>query len=446
MSSNLPTNLALVGGKEWTVVGAGPAGIVCIASLLDGGVVPSQIVWVDPEFKVGRMIRYTTVPGNNKARQVLEFLEAFRTFRECRHEASKANMWSKSYEVSNLLVAETQLKHFEKEKEYNLGFTRSALQGLTECLCKKVSCKKDTVIGLFQVGVPARGWTVQLGNHYEHFFSKRVVLATGSRPIVLDEVLGSNWQQNIPSINDNNNNKNKIVEIPYDVALDRLRLESLLSSEDTVLILGSAQSALLALKYVFESKKGVKKIINLWKHPIVFAEDKGGWIQNDAKGLKGDTARWFKAVSETSADYAQRVVRLENTTDNLLQALQTATKVICAVGFRHNKLPTIKLSTGARERVGPANKTVDISEQLDYDKKTGEVHLLPADRNVNGFPTNGSPHNTVLGPTVSFLYCLGIGFPELHTTPDGKSQLRVGIPGFIDYAKRIVPAWIANKD
>lgn len=38
---------------QWAVIGAGPAGIAAVGKLLDHGVLPEDILWFDPHFKVG---------------------------------------------------------------------------------------------------------------------------------------------------------------------------------------------------------------------------------------------------------------------------------------------------------------------------------------------------------------------------------------------------------
>lgn len=39
---------------EWTVIGAGPAGIAAVGRLLDHGVAAERIAWVDPAFAADR--------------------------------------------------------------------------------------------------------------------------------------------------------------------------------------------------------------------------------------------------------------------------------------------------------------------------------------------------------------------------------------------------------
>ena len=37
----------------WTVIGAGPAGIAAVGKLLDHGIAPEKIAWIDPAFAAG---------------------------------------------------------------------------------------------------------------------------------------------------------------------------------------------------------------------------------------------------------------------------------------------------------------------------------------------------------------------------------------------------------
>ena len=43
---------------DWVVVGAGPAGLCVIGVLVDIGVNPQKITWIDPEFSLGSMGSY----------------------------------------------------------------------------------------------------------------------------------------------------------------------------------------------------------------------------------------------------------------------------------------------------------------------------------------------------------------------------------------------------
>ena len=60
---------------DWAVVGAGFAGITALAVLLDSGVKASKVVWIDPEFNVGRVGKYYgNVPGNIQIQSVLYYV------------------------------------------------------------------------------------------------------------------------------------------------------------------------------------------------------------------------------------------------------------------------------------------------------------------------------------------------------------------------------------
>ncbi len=68
---------------SWTIIGAGPAGISVVGLLLDLGVPGSDITWIDPEFKFGRLGYYETVHSNTKAKVFVEFINSCRTYQRC---------------------------------------------------------------------------------------------------------------------------------------------------------------------------------------------------------------------------------------------------------------------------------------------------------------------------------------------------------------------------
>ena len=53
---------------QWTVIGAGPTGIMAVGLILDSGVPAEDIILVDRDgFEVGRMGKfYKNVPGNGR--------------------------------------------------------------------------------------------------------------------------------------------------------------------------------------------------------------------------------------------------------------------------------------------------------------------------------------------------------------------------------------------
>ena len=59
---------------DWAVIGAGPAGITAVAELLANKIDKSAILWLDPEFDVGRLgTYYRNVPGNLQAKRLVTY-------------------------------------------------------------------------------------------------------------------------------------------------------------------------------------------------------------------------------------------------------------------------------------------------------------------------------------------------------------------------------------
>src|SRR5579872_5176753 len=66
---------------HWAIIGAGPAGIATIGQLLDAGVAPEEIIWIDPHFAVGDFgLLWRNVPSNTKVSLFIKFLQACQSF------------------------------------------------------------------------------------------------------------------------------------------------------------------------------------------------------------------------------------------------------------------------------------------------------------------------------------------------------------------------------
>jgi hypothetical protein len=102
-------------------------------------------------------------------------------------------------------------------------------------------------------------------------------------------------------------------------------------------------------------------------------------------GLKGDVATWAKTVLEVNPP--ANLVRLYNTPEALQSCLAGCTKVICAVGFERNELPTVN---------------GDDSLYLNYDRSSG-----------------------IIAPRC---FGVGIAFPQQKTDPLGNVENLVGLP------------------
>src|SRR6202012_5158658 len=65
----------------WTVIGAGPAGIAAIGKLLDQGIAPEEIAWIDPAFAAGDLgAKWRAVSSNTQVDFFLEYLNGSSAF------------------------------------------------------------------------------------------------------------------------------------------------------------------------------------------------------------------------------------------------------------------------------------------------------------------------------------------------------------------------------
>ena len=68
---------------DWTIVGAGPAGIIIAAVLLELGISEKSIFWIDPDFKVGRLGEfYSSVPANSNVASIIKFMQMCKVISE----------------------------------------------------------------------------------------------------------------------------------------------------------------------------------------------------------------------------------------------------------------------------------------------------------------------------------------------------------------------------
>lgn len=340
---------------DWIIVGAGPAGIITVGILIDIGVAPERIIWLDPEFNVGRLSSYPAVPANNKTKFFIEFVNSCSTFKECKCDV-----------IDKLNLADPSTEH-------PLGIVIEPLKAIVKHLTTKVHAVVGQLDSLF---FENQLWHVGVGTE-KVYSSTHVVLATGSYPKRLDY-----------------NCKN---EIPLDIALDPAQLKQVVNEDDTVVVVGSSHSAILLLKFLSELK--VRSIINLYKNPLKYAVDMGSWILNSSTGLNGATARWAHEVLEKNPP--KNILRLKNTKENREEVLKQCTKIIYAVGFERNSLPTISQNP-----------------KLTYDETSG-----------------------VIAPR---LFGIGIAFPEKIVDPFGNIEYKVGLTSFMRYAQRVIPQWVGS--
>ncbi len=281
----------------WAVIGAGCAGISTVGLLLDLGVPADTIIWIDPQFKVGRLGEYyPNVPSNTQTKYFVEFLQCCKTFQQ----------------IQTPSIA--QLYAHDPEKEYQLKIIVDPLQDITNYLRAQVISIQSNLVSLdFNNDV----W--QIGIENDLVFAHNVVLATGSHPKTLQYTANA-------------------TQIPLDMALDKTVLEAQVCATDSIAVIGSAHSAILILKYL--SELSVKRIINFYNKPIQYAiENPSGIIIESEAGLKGETARWAMNVLEKNPP--AHLIRLFNNPAALDAWLPICNKIIYAIGFERNQLPPI---------------------------------------------------------------------------------------------------------
>lgn len=345
--------------KTWAIVGAGPAGITVVGLLLDLGVSPNDIFWIDPEFAVGRIGKYyENVPANTKTKLFISFLESCKTFAAVQSPSIAA------------------LSSYDLEKEYPLSIIIDPLKDITEHLKHTVHALQGSLRSL---DFTDNHWnvSVQTAEENQRFQVGHVVLATGSHPRTLDYDCKET--------------------IPLDIALDKPSLAQIVTEHDSVAVVGSSHSAILLLKFLSEIK--VKRIINFYKNPLLYAIDMGTWLLHNANGLKGETAQWAQEVLEKNPP--ANLIRLYNSPEARDAWLPVCNKIIYAIGYEQNQLPII-----------------NGGQSVTYDD-----------------------HSGVIAPR---LFGIGIAFPEAHTDPLGNKEHRVGLNSFMDYAQRVVPQWLTK--
>lgn len=267
---------------EWAIIGAGVGGITALAVLLDSGVEPSNVVWIDPEFNIGRMGKYyRNIPGNVQTQRLLLYLHEcpyFKDINSCYKDA---------------------LYTYALDEYQPLHVIVDPLIDFTKYLCSQVVSIQDTINSL---AYHDDYWSVQGTNTIIN--AKKVILAIGAYPKRLN--------YDIP-------------EIPLDNALDKDILATYVSPDDCVAVFGGMHSAILILKYLSECCS-VKQIINFYIDPYFY----------DAPGLEGATAAWAKEVLEKNPP--SNLMRVLSTAENKQQLLPQCTKVIYAIGYEPNPI------------------------------------------------------------------------------------------------------------
>lgn len=329
-----------------------------LSALLDIG--KSSILWIDPHFNAGRLSTYTEVPSNTKVKLFQQYVTT----------SPSLNRYSEK--------CLAQFHDQDPDRGCSLGLAVEMVQTLTDAIRQhdsdRVRCAKAVLRELrFLDGK----WHLDTGDVVD-----QVYLATGSAPSKY-EFEGAET-------------------IDLDLALKPSLLPSLVSESDTVGVVGSSHSAMLALRNLVDCKTR-PKILNFYRSPLLYAQYMDDWILYDNTGLKGEVAEWAKQEVDTGKLEEQGIVTRicvkERPLDEQMQLWRGCTKVIQAVGFNRNALPRIVVN---------GKELVDV----EYDPLNGRI--------ADG------------------LFGYGIAFPEQTVDPHGNRELAVGLWKFMRYARATV--------
>ena len=201
----------------WTVVGAGPAGIVAVGRLLDHGIAPEEIAWVDPAFAAGDLgAKWRPVSSNTQVGFFLSYLNGSPAFRFS-------------------AAPPMPLREVDPEETCALDLVADPLVWITGHLRERVKAFETTATALF---TEQRQWRIETEQRV--LTSTNVILAVGAVPKKLCYP--------------------QLKEIPLEVALDPEKLAEEPLENATVAVFGSSHSSMIALPNLL--RHPVEKVIN----------------------------------------------------------------------------------------------------------------------------------------------------------------------------------------
>ena len=260
--------------------------------LLDRGIPPENIAWVDPAFAAGDLgQKWRSVSSNTIAATFLSYLNGSAAFR-----------FSEAPPMP--------LGAIEPQETCALALVADPLVWVTQHLRERVDAFEMTATAL---SLQERRWRIETGDR--QLASENVILAVGAVPKKLD----------YPQLD----------EIAVEVALDPEKLAEQPLEGSTVAVFGSSHSSMIALPHLL--RHPVEKVINFYRSPLKYAVYLDDWILFDDTGLKGRAAVW--AREHIDGVYPDRLERCWVFSPEFEQQLAACDRVIYTVGFERRKLP-----------------------------------------------------------------------------------------------------------
>ncbi len=275
----------------WTVIGAGPAGFAAVGRLLDRGVPPDKIAWIDPAFAAGDLGgKWQSVSSNTIAGTFMSFLNGSAAFRFSQ-------------------APPMPLAEVDPEETCALALVADPLVWITAHLRERVHTFQTTATTL---SLQRRQWRVETQD--PELASDNVILAIGAAPKRLDYPLD---------------------EIPVEVALDADKLAEVPLEGATVGVFGSSHSSMIALPHLL--RLPVDRVINFYRSPLKYAVYLDDWILFDDTGLKGRAAVW--ARENIDGVHPERLERCWVADPDFEAKIAECDHVVYTVGFEQRRLP-----------------------------------------------------------------------------------------------------------
>jgi cation diffusion facilitator CzcD-associated flavoprotein CzcO len=276
----------------WTVIGAGPAGIAAVGKLIDQGIAPESIAWVDPAFGGGDLgAKWRSVSSNTQVGLFLSYLEGCSAFRFS-------------------AAPPMPLRELDPQQTCALSLVADPLVWITQELRERVVAFQTTATGLW---LERRQWRIE--THQQELASRNVILAVGSVPKKLSYP--------------------RLEEIPLEVVLDPDKLAKQPLDNATVAVFGSSHSTMSALPNLL--RHPIDRVINFYRSPLKYAVYLDDWILYDDDGLKGQAADWArKNIDGTCPD---RLERCWLDAPDFAEKLAACDRVVYTVGFERRTLP-----------------------------------------------------------------------------------------------------------
>src|SRR3984893_13866723 len=279
----------------WTVIGAGPAVIAAVGKLLDQGIAPEEIAWIDPAFAAGDLgAKWRPVSSNTQAGLFLSYLNGSPAFRFS-------------------TAPPMPLQEVDPEETCALALVADPLVWITEHLRERVKAFETSATALF---LERRQWRVE--TEQRELTSKNVILAVGAVPKKLD----------YPQLR----------EIPLEVALDPEKLAQEPLENATIAVFGSSHSSMIALPHLL--RHPVEKVINFYRSPLRYAVYLDDWILFDDSGLKGQAGVGDR--ENIDGVHPDRLERCWVSSPDFEEKLAECDRAVYAVGFERRTLPETK--------------------------------------------------------------------------------------------------------